>query len=81
MAGRRLYTLFVYLNSLPAKDGGCTIFTKFDLKVQPEQGAAVLWSNHLPNGDVDVRTMHRGEAPKTGTKYGMNIWVRESVIN
>ncbi len=85
---RRYATLFVYLNTLP--DGqGCTEFPSASssssssrssgMQVTPRRGCAVLWSNILPNGQADVRTIHRAcpvVAPYV--KYGVNIWMSET---
>lgn len=74
---RRLVTLFCYLNDCP--QGGATYFPKADhLRIQPEAGSAVLFSNVLQNGMPDIRTLHAGEPPSHGVnKYGLNIWFCE----
>lgn len=82
---RRMTTIFVYLNNVPDKCGGCTYFPEcHDLRVQPKRGRAVLFSNILENGMPDPRTVHAGEAVLEGkqkkekvVKYGMNIWACE----
>jgi prolyl 4-hydroxylase len=87
---RRLVTIFCYLNTLEEDQGGCTHFPECDhLRVRPEKGRAVIWSNVTFEGLPDPRTIHEGERVVTGTstllnknndkliKYGLNIWVCE----
>lgn len=84
--GRRMATLFLYLNTVPDNCGGCTYFPECnDLRVQPKRGRAVLFCNILENGMPDPKTVHAGEAVKGNgndkmepvIKYGMNIWACE----
>ena len=63
---RRLVTIFCYLNTLGDDEGGCTYFPKCShLRVKPQRGRAVLWSNITPDGKADSRTIHAGEAVKS----------------
>jgi prolyl 4-hydroxylase len=71
---RRMVTIFVYLNA----SDGCTSFPALDLKVTPKCGRAVLFCNILQNGMPDPRTVHAGEPPQSGVKYGLNIWACET---
>lgn len=75
--GQRIGTFFCYLNSLDAGDGGETEFPLLDLKVKPSKGTAVFWWNAKPNGSVIDKTLHRGNPVRKGTKYGLNVWIRE----
>jgi len=74
----RLCSFFVYLTTMPADCGGETFFPKLDLRVRPESGKAILWSNVLPDNALkaDPLTMHRA-LPVDGEheKIGMNIWI------
>lgn len=72
--GQRLYTFFVYLNDVPG-GGGHTHFPKVPIRVSPNKGNAVFWSNLHPDGTVDYSTYHEGEPPKSDVKYGLNIWI------
>ena len=81
---RRVATLFVYLNSVPAEGGGATRFPLLcnregtgPLDVQPERGSAVLWSNIGQDGRPDEKTVHEGRPITGGEKYGMNIWITD----
>ncbi len=38
---------------------------------------ALMWANILADGSVDKNTLHMGEAPSKGIKFGMNVWVCE----
>jgi len=76
--GQRSVTFFVYLNNLPdAESGGETGFVKLNLKVKPKRGRAVFWYDTLASGKVDERTLHAGLPVLKGTKYAMNIWIRD----
>jgi hypothetical protein len=59
---RRLVTIFCYLNSLEQQHGGATYFPQCNhLRVTPQRGRAVLWSNVTADGQPDARTIHAGE--------------------
>lgn len=62
---RRLVTIFCYLNTLEKGAGGDTYFPMCKLRVQPQRGRAVLWSNVTSDGQADPRTIHAGEPVKT----------------
>lgn len=70
-------TLFIYLNDLPAHDGGETVFPKAGVKFVPRRGCGVLWSNVLSPGVEDNMTIHQGLPPKSGVKYGVNCFFNE----
>ena len=60
------------------ENGGETEFPVCDLKCQPTEGTAILWSNvrrDEENGEwvPDPRTIHRGCPVQSGRKIGMNI--------
>lgn len=76
--GQRRVTIFAYLNDV--EEGGETHFTDINLKVSPKVGSAVLFHDCTPDGKEDSRTAHAGTPPKKGTKYGCNIWIRESAF-
>jgi prolyl 4-hydroxylase len=80
--GQRTHTLFVYLDSVPAAGEGETSFPLLAaLRVHPRRGAALLWSNVLPSGVEDARTLHAG-LPVVGdfVKIAMNVWTTDSVL-
>lgn len=76
---RRVVTVFVYLNTLPAGQGQ-TVFPYLALSVRPERGCAVMFCNLLPDGTADYRTSHQAN-PVTEPglrKVGMNVWVGDT---
>jgi len=75
MAKRRVVTLFCYLNEVPA--GGATHFPVPNVRVAPQAGRAVLFSNIGASGQPDPRTIHAGEPVQEGEKFGLNIWICE----
>ncbi len=74
--GQREITFFVYLNDVPEGVGGETQFTKINKIFKAKKGQAIFWHN-MKNGEVDPKTLHSGTELKEGTKYGLNIWVRD----
>lgn len=79
--GQRTTTVFCYLTDgeEPTKENptaGHTRFPKLGVSFQPVRGRAVMWSNCKEDGSVDDRTLHAGEAPTKGEKFGANIWFR-----
>ena len=74
--GQREITFFVYLNDVPEGVGGETQFTKLNKVFKAKKGQAIFWHN-MKNGEVDPKTLHSGTELKEGTKYGLNIWVRD----
>jgi len=78
---QRIATFFCYLNSLDIGDGGETEFPKLNIKSKPSKGTAVFWWDTDKKGNVIRETLHRGNPVKRGTKYGLNIWIRERSFN
>lgn len=72
--GQRTWTFMVYLNDV--EEGGETYFKHLDLKIKPEQGKAVFWSNLYPFGLPNPRTMHEALPPISGDKYVITKWWR-----
>ena len=84
--GQRTITVFSYLNTVDAACGGATAFPLLKdsksgqpLRVRPERGNAVMWSNKTTMGTPDPLTLHGGEAVtcKGANKYGLNAWFRD----
>lgn len=86
-AGARVYTMLLYLSTVPADAGGQTVFKYADAveggatfrSVVPRKGAAVLWPNVL-DADPDARdmsTMHASAPLKHGFKHAANLWIRQ----
>ena len=72
--GQRLKTMFVYLNE--GYEGGSTSFPKINFTYFGKTGDALMWDK-IKNGKPDYNTLHSGDEIEAGTKYGMNIWIRE----
>lgn len=73
--GNRLISVFVYLSDVAA--GGATAFPMTGVRVAPVCGCALLWHNIDKRGLLDGRTLHAGEPVERGSKWGMNIWLRQ----
>lgn len=73
--GQRHATYFLYLSDDAA--GGETAFPRLGLKVQPLRNSAVFWYNCDERGHELEDTLHAGLPPRSGEKWGCNIWVRE----
>ena len=73
--GNRIVSIFVYLSDCEA--GGHTHFPTIGVRRAPVCGAALLWHNIERHGLLDARTLHAGEPVESGTKWGMNIWLRQ----
>ena len=72
---QRVMTFFIYLNDVKQSDGGETEFPKLSLKVKPKKNSAVFWVNLDKDGKNDERMLHAGLPPKSGEKWGANLWV------
>lgn len=72
--GARLATLLVYLND--DFEAGETVFGKVGLTVEPKQGSAVYFEYGNSKGQRDLKTLHEGRPPTTGTKWIANKFVR-----
>ncbi|CAE8705172.1 unnamed protein product [Polarella glacialis] len=78
--GYRPWTVFVYLNDLPAGAEGETHFPALQLRVTPRKGCAVMWPNSGPDGKADPRLVHQGLPPTTGMKFGVNCFFHEKPV-
>lgn len=72
--GQRTWTFMVYLNDV--EEGGETYFKHLNLKIKPERGKAVFWSNLYPFGLPNPKTMHEALPPVSGDKYVITKWWR-----
>ena len=84
--GQRTVTVFSYLNTVDSGCGGATSFPHLKnqsgepLKVFPQKGNAVMWSNRKTTGEPNEATLHGGEAVTCAAtqKYGLNAWFRDN---
>lgn len=78
--GQRIYTFFIYLNTLHGDEGGATEFTHLGIKSKPRKGSCLFWHNQdLKTGEMLPETRHSGN-PVTAdgvVKYGLNVWIRD----
>lgn len=82
--GQRTMTVFSYLNTLDDGCGGATAFPRIKdsdgepLRIFPQKGNAVMWSNRTSSGQVNEETLHGGEEVTCASqKYGLNAWFRD----
>lgn len=84
--GQRTVTVFSYLNTVDSGCGGATSFPQLKnqsgepLKVFPQKGNAVMWSNRKTTGEPNEATLHGGEPVTCAAtqKYGLNAWFRDN---
>ena len=79
--GQRLTTALLYLSSLDADDGGCTVFPRLgNLRVVPQAGSVLIWRNTDSDGLRDYATLHGSEPLQPGTtgkKWIVNFFYRQ----
>ena len=64
----RVFAWMTYLNDVDEEDGGSTVFSHYDLAVQPRKGLTLIWPAEWTHA-------HRGEVLKANTKYIMTGWM------
>jgi prolyl 4-hydroxylase len=75
-AGNRICTVIVYLND--DFTGGDTNFPRVGLRIRPEKGKAVLFSNLSEDGKGPNRlAVHEAKIVHSGEKWILNQWIRE----
>ncbi len=72
--GQRALTMLVYLND--DFEGGETHFPRLDRKVRPQRGTGLLFYLLDRQGKPDPDARHAGLPVFSGTKYALNLWVR-----
>ena len=73
----RLYTVLLYLNTVPEEQGGATVFPSLKAAVQPQVGRAVTWTNKNPDGTGHLETNHAAFPIKNGgEKWVIQFWFR-----
>lgn len=71
---QRVMTMLLYLSD--EFEGGATSFPRYGVTVRPRAGDAVAFSNTLPDGSVDQRSLHAGEPVTRGVKWLATRWIR-----
>ena len=64
----RLFAWMTYLNDVPPEDGGSTIFTHYDLAVQPTKGQTLIWPAEWTHA-------HKGSKLNRNSKYIITGWM------
>tara|TARA_B100002019_G_C21201708_1_gene564375 strand:- start:269 stop:1072 length:804 start_codon:yes stop_codon:yes gene_type:complete len=72
--GTRVMTVYIYLNNV--ESGGETTFPNFNKVVKPLKGKCIFWRN-IRYDAVDGCSLHCGEPPKSGIKWGLTCWIRD----
>jgi prolyl 4-hydroxylase len=76
--GERFYTCLVYLND--DYDGGETDFPLLKVRHKARRGDGLLFSNALPTGPPDPRSVHAGMPPTRGEKWLLSQFVRSRAV-
>ena len=77
--GQRVVTVLVYLNTLTEEQGGATHFPNLNIKVQPQQGMALVFFPSTVDGLLDRQALHAALPPTSNaTKYVSQVWIRQS---
>lgn len=71
--GQRIATVLIYLNNV--QSGGATFFNNLNLRVQPKEGAALIFLPAKIDGTIDTRLLHTAE-DASDTKWVSQVWVR-----
>lgn len=64
----RLFAWMTYLNDVSVEDGGATVFTHYDLSVQPQKGLTLIWPAEWTHA-------HKGSVLNTNSKYIVTGWM------
>ncbi|MBT8422506.1 MAG: 2OG-Fe(II) oxygenase [Gammaproteobacteria bacterium] len=73
----RLYTVLLYLNSVPQEQGGATVFPSLGVAAQPVAGRALMWTNKNPDGSGHSENSHTAMPVENGgEKWVIQFWVR-----
>lgn len=69
----RLFAWMTYLNDVSEEDGGATVFTHYDLTIQPRKGLTLLWPAEWTHA-------HKGGMLKANSKYIVTGWMHFPLI-
>ena len=64
----RLFAWMTYLNDVDSDDGGTTVFTHYDLEIQPKKGLTLIWPAEWTHA-------HKGNVLRKNSKYIMTGWM------
>jgi prolyl 4-hydroxylase len=75
--GGRKYTVLIYLND--NYEGGETHFKVIDTSIKGNTGDIVFFKNMLKDSQKsDPKSIHSGTPVKSGEKWLLNLWIRDS---
>ena len=64
----RVFAWMTYLNDVDQEDGGSTLFSHYDLAIQPRKGLTLIWPAEWTHA-------HRGQEVHKGSKYIITGWM------
>ena len=64
----RMFAWMTYLNDVEVSDGGATVFSHYDLEIQPLRGLTLIWPAEWTHA-------HRGKVLNAGSKYIITGWM------
>lgn len=76
--GQRIVTFLVYLND--DYSGGETEFPRLDISHKGRAGEGLFFSNALPDGSSDLRSLHAGRRTTRGEKWIVSQFVRNRPV-
>ena len=77
-SGDRERTVLIYLTT-PCRGGG-TQFRELNVDVEARAGRLLTWTNILPSGKSNLRSLHAGAPVASGTKTVIVNWIRQRDI-
>ena len=64
----RVFAWMTYLNDVNQEDGGSTLFSHYDLEIQPKKGLTLIWPAEWTHA-------HKGNVLKANDKYIITGWL------
>ena len=64
----RVFAWMTYLNDVDQEDGGATLFSHYDLAIQPKKGLTLIWPAEWTHA-------HKGNILKANNKYIITGWM------
>ena len=64
----RVFAWMTYLNDVDQEDGGSTLFSHYDLAIQPRKGLTLIWPAEWTHA-------HKGNVLKANNKYIVTGWM------
>ena len=64
----RVFAWMTYLNDVDKEDGGSTLFSHYDLAIQPRKGLTLIWPAEWTHA-------HKGNVLRANSKYIITGWM------